>query len=158
MPVGAFGGKKEVMDHIAPTGPVYQAGTLSGNPVAMSAGLAALSQLSQEGLYEQLYARVDQLLDGMQQLADEAGIPFTTNRAGSMFGFFFTKEKQVTSYKQATECNMDHFKAFYHSMLKQGVYLAPSAFEGGFMSAAHSEQDIEDTLAAAKIAFSELSA
>lgn len=158
MPVGAFGGKKEVMDHIAPTGPVYQAGTLSGNPVAMSAGLAALSQLSQEGLYEQLYARVDQLLDGMQQLADEAGIPFTTNRAGSMFGFFFTKEKQVTSYKQATECNMEHFKAFYHSMLKQGVYLAPSAFEGGFMSAAHSEQDIEDTLAAAKIAFSELSA
>ncbi|MAD53853.1 glutamate-1-semialdehyde 2,1-aminomutase [Idiomarina sp. UBA3162] len=158
MPVGAFGGKKEVMDHIAPTGPVYQAGTLSGNPVAMSAGLAALSQLSQEGLYEQLYARVDQLLDGMQQLADEAGIPFTTNRAGSMFGFFFTKEKQVTSYKQATECNMAHFKAFYHSMLKQGVYLAPSAFEGGFMSAAHSEQDIEDTLAAAKIAFSELPA
>ncbi|OIM98094.1 glutamate-1-semialdehyde-2,1-aminomutase [Idiomarina sp. MD25a] len=158
MPVGAFGGKKEVMDHIAPTGPVYQAGTLSGNPVAMSAGLAALSQLSQEGLYEQLYARVDQLLDGMQQLADEAGIPFTTNRAGSMFGFFFTKEKHVTSYKQATECNMAHFKAFYHSMLKQGVYLAPSAFEGGFMSAAHSEQDIEDTLAAAKIAFSELSA
>ena len=110
----------------------------------MSAGLAALSQLSQEGLYEQLYARVDQLLDGMQQLADEAGIPFTTNRAGSMFGFFFfTKEKQVTSYKQATECNMEHFKAFYHSMLKQGVYLAPSAFEGGFMSAAHPNKTLK---------------
>ena len=110
--VGAFGGKKEVADHIAPTGPVYQAGTLSGNPVAMSAGLAALSQLSQDGLYEQLYARVDQLLDGMQQLADEAGIPFTTNRAGSMFGFFFTKEKQVTSYKQATECKWRTLKRF----------------------------------------------
>ncbi|MAK71044.1 MAG: glutamate-1-semialdehyde-2,1-aminomutase, partial [Idiomarinaceae bacterium] len=107
MPVGAFGGKKDIMEYIAPTGPVYQAGTLSGNPVAMSAGLAALSQLNQPGLYDQLYARVDQLLDGMQQLADEAGIPLTTNRAGSMFGFFFTKEKQVTTYKQATECDMD---------------------------------------------------
>ena len=158
MPVGAFGGKKDIMEYIAPTGPVYQAGTLSGNPVAMSAGLAALSQLNQPGLYDQLYARVDQLLDGMQQLADEAGIPLTTNRAGSMFGFFFTKEKQVTTYKQATECDMDVFRRFYHLMLEQGVYLAPSAFEGGFMSAAHTEQDINDTLAAVKKAFATMSA
>jgi glutamate-1-semialdehyde 2,1-aminomutase len=158
MPVGAFGGKKEVMDYIAPTGPVYQAGTLSGNPVAMSAGLAALSQLNKPGLYDQLYARVDQLLDGMQALADEAGIPFTTNRAGSMFGFFFTTDKQVTTYQQATQCNMEHFRRFYHLMLEQGVYLAPSAFEGGFMSTAHSEQDINDTLAAAAKAFAALAA
>lgn len=158
MPVGAFGGKKDIMEYIAPTGPVYQAGTLSGNPVAMSAGLAALSQLNQPGLYDQLYARVDQLLDGMQQLADEAGIPLTTNRAGSMFGFFFTNEKQVTTYKQATECDMDAFRRFYHLMLEQGVYLAPSAFEGGFMSAAHTEQDINDTLAAVKKAFATMSA
>lgn len=156
MPVGAFGGKKEVMDYIAPTGPVYQAGTLSGNPVAMSAGLAALTQLTTPGLYEQLYARVDQLLDGMQALADEAGIPLTTNRAGSMFGFFFTTEKKVTSFRQATECNMEHFRRFYHLMLEQGVYLAPSAFEGGFMSAAHTEQDINETLAAVKHAFARL--
>jgi len=158
MPVGAFGGKTEVMDYIAPNGPVYQAGTLSGNPVAMSAGLAALTQLSKPGLYEQLYARVDQLLDGLQQLADEAGVPLTTNRAGSMFGFFFTTDKEVTTYQQATQCNMEHFRSFYHSMLEQGVYLAPSAFEGGFMSAAHTEQDIKDTLAAAKNAFAKLAA
>lgn len=158
MPVGAFGGKKDIMEYIAPTGPVYQAGTLSGNPVAMSAGLAALSQLNQPGLYDQLYARVDQLLDGMQRLADEAGIPFTTNRAGSMFGFFFTDEKQVTTYQQATECDMDRFRRFYHLMLEQGVYLAPSAFEGGFMSAAHSEQDIDDTLTAVKKAFATMTA
>ncbi|RUO75181.1 glutamate-1-semialdehyde 2,1-aminomutase [Idiomarina seosinensis] len=158
MPVGAFGGKTEVMDYIAPNGPVYQAGTLSGNPVAMSAGLAALTQLSKPGLYEQLYARVDQLLDGLQQLADEAGVPLTTNRAGSMFGFFFTTDKEVTTYQQATQCNMEHFRSFYHSMLEQGVYLAPSAFEGGFMSAAHTEQDIKDTLAAAKTAFAKLAA
>lgn len=158
MPVGAFGGKQAIMDHIAPVGPVYQAGTLSGNPVAMAAGLATLNELAKPGLYEQLYARVEQLLSGMQQLADQSGIPFTTNRAGSMFGFFFTREKHVTSYQQATQCNMEHFKRFYHEMLKQGVYLAPSAYEGGFMSAAHSEADIEQTLAAAKIAFAALAA
>ncbi|MCP1339431.1 glutamate-1-semialdehyde 2,1-aminomutase [Idiomarina sp. M1R2S28] len=156
MPVGAFGGKKEIMDYIAPVGPVYQAGTLSGNPVAMAAGLAALQQLSTPGLYEQLYQRVDTLLDGLQELADKAGVPMTTNRAGSMFGFFFTEEPEVTTYAQATQCNMAHFKTFYHAMLEQGVYLAPSAFEGGFMSAAHSEEDIQNTLNAAEKAFSKL--
>lgn len=158
MPVGAFGGKREVMDYIAPTGPVYQAGTLAGNPVAMSAGLATLSQLSDAGFYEQLNARVEQLLSGLQKLADEAGIPMTTNRAGSMFGFFFTEDDTVTSYQQATKCNMEHFRKFYHAMLENGVYLAPSAFEGGFMSIAHSEQDIEDTLAAAKKSFAVVAA
>ncbi|MCJ8316374.1 glutamate-1-semialdehyde 2,1-aminomutase [Idiomarina sp.] len=156
MPVGAFGGKKEVMDYIAPVGPVYQAGTLSGNPVAMSAGLAALQQLSTPGLYDQLYQRVDALVDGLQERANRAGVPMTTNRAGSMFGFFFTEAPEVTSYAQATQCNMEHFKAFYHAMLNEGVYLAPSAFEGGFMSAAHTEDDIEKTLQAAEKAFTQL--
>ncbi|MDV6315567.1 glutamate-1-semialdehyde 2,1-aminomutase [Idiomarina sp. HP20-50] len=156
MPVGAFGGKKEVMDYIAPVGPVYQAGTLSGNPVAMSAGLAALQQLSTPGLYDQLYQRVDTLLNGLQERADRAGVPMTTNRAGSMFGFFFTEEPEVTTYAQATQCNMEHFKTFYHAMLEQGVYLAPSAFEGGFMSAAHTEEDIQATLDAAEKAFAKL--
>ncbi|RUO52412.1 glutamate-1-semialdehyde 2,1-aminomutase [Pseudidiomarina homiensis] len=156
MPVGAFGGKREIMDYIAPVGPVYQAGTLSGNPVAMAAGLAALNQLDNAELYPDLNAKVERLVTGMQQLADAAGVPFTTNRAGSMFGFFFSKDPQVNSYQQATECNMDHFKKFYHSMLKQGVYLAPSAFEAGFMSAAHTDADIDATLAAAKVAFAEL--
>lgn len=156
MPVGAFGGKKEVMDYISPVGPVYQAGTLSGNPVAMAAGLAALQQLSTPGLYDQLYQRVDTLVDGLQKRADRAGIPMTTNRAGSMFGFFFTEDPEVTSFAQATKCNMEHFKHFYHAMLNEGVYLAPSAFEGGFMSAAHSEDDIERTLQAAEKAFTQL--
>lgn len=156
MPVGAFGGKREIMDYIAPVGPVYQAGTLSGNPVAMAAGLAALTQLDDEQLYPGLYAKVDRLVDGLQALADEAGVPFTTNRAGSMFGFFFSSDGPITSYQQATQCNMEHFRSFYHSMLKQGVYLAPSAFEAGFMSAAHTDADIDATLAAAKVAFAAL--
>lgn len=156
MPVGAFGGKREIMDYIAPLGPVYQAGTLSGNPVAMAAGVAALEQLTDEQLYPALYANVDKLVDGLQQRADAADIPFTTNRAGSMFGFFFTTANQVTTYEQATQCNIEHFRAFYHSMLEQGVYLAPSAFEAGFMSAAHTDTDIEATLAAAEVAFAAL--
>lgn len=153
MPVGAFGGKREIMDFIAPIGPVYQAGTLSGNPVAMAAGLAALAQLDNPALYPGLYARVDKLVDGLQGLADKAGVPFTTNRAGSMFGLFFTDAKHVTSFKQATECNVAHFKTFFHAMLQQGIYLAPSAFEAGFMSFAHSDDDIDATLAAAEKAF-----
>ncbi|MDN7125260.1 glutamate-1-semialdehyde 2,1-aminomutase [Pseudidiomarina sp. 1APP75-32.1] len=156
MPVGAFGGKREIMDYIAPVGPVYQAGTLSGNPVAMAAGLAALSQLDDEALYPQLDAKVERLVTGMQERADAAGIPFTTNRAGSMFGFFFSTDAEVTSYAQATQCNMEHFRKFYHSMLKQGIYLAPSAFEAGFMSAVHSDADIDATLDAASNAFAEL--
>ncbi|CAB0151657.1 Glutamate-1-semialdehyde 2,1-aminomutase [Pseudidiomarina piscicola] len=156
MPVGAFGGKAEIMDYIAPVGPVYQAGTLSGNPVAMAAGLAALSQLDDAQLYPQLTAKAERLVKGMQERADAAGIPFTTNQAGSMFGFFFSSDAEVTSYAQATQCNMEHFRKFYHSMLQQGVYLAPSAFEAGFMSAAHTDADIDATLEAASKAFAEL--
>ncbi|RUO24290.1 glutamate-1-semialdehyde-2,1-aminomutase [Aliidiomarina minuta] len=155
MPVGAFGGKREIMDHIAPTGPVYQAGTLSGNPVAMAAGLAALTALQDHGLYQVMNQRVETLVNGLQEAADEAGIPLTTNHVGGMFGFFFTSEK-VTSFAGATACNMEHFKAFYHEMLKRGIYLAPSAFETGFMSMAHSETDIEETLQAARQAFASL--
>lgn len=154
MPVGAFGGKKEIMDHIAPTGPVYQAGTLSGNPVAMAAGLAALNLLEDRDLYTQMNSRVSELTQGLQDLADNAGIPFTTTQVGGMFGFFFTDDKHVSSFQQATHCNMDHFRIFYHEMMKRGVYLAPSAFEAGFMSMAHSEADIEETLQAAEHAFS----
>jgi glutamate-1-semialdehyde 2,1-aminomutase len=158
MPVGAFGGKAAIMDYIAPVGPVYQAGTLSGNPVAMAAGLASLTQLEDPELYPNLFAKVGKLTSGLQERADAAGIPFTTNKAGSMFGFFFSKDQHITSYQQATECNMEHFRKFYHSMLKQGIYMAPSAFEAGFMSAAHSDADLDETLAAAERAFAELKA
>ncbi|RAJ94965.1 glutamate-1-semialdehyde 2,1-aminomutase [Aliidiomarina maris] len=153
MPVGAFGGKREIMDHIAPTGPVYQAGTLSGNPVAMAAGLAALTTLQDHSLYTVMEARVSQLMQGFQQAAAEAGVPLCVNYVGGMFGFFFTEAKEVTSFAQATECNMAQFKGFYHEMLQRGIYLAPSAFEAGFMSMVHSQADIEETIQAARQAF-----
>lgn len=153
MPVGAFGGKREIMDYIAPVGPVYQAGTLSGNPVAMAAGLASLSLLNSSSLYQQLESRVTELTSGLQELADAKGIPFTTAQAGGMFGFFFTDAKKVSTYEQATQCNMEQFRTFYHEMLKRGVYLAPSAYEAGFMSLAHTETDIEETLQVAEHAF-----
>jgi len=156
MPVGAFGGKAEIMDHIAPLGPVYQAGTLSGNPVAMAAGLAALELLTDESQYKQLEQRATDLMDGFQRLADKHGVPLTTNQAGGMFGFFFTDAEKVTTFEQATQCNMEHFKTFYHTMLELGIYLAPSAYETGFMSFAHSDSDIQETLRCADIAFSKL--
>lgn len=153
MPVGAFGGRREVMDHLAPTGPVYQAGTLSGNPIAMAAGLATLNALSAPGLHEQLEASTKSLVDGLQAAADKHGIPFTTTQVGAMFGFFFTTEKNITRYEQVMQCDSEAFKRFFHLMLDQGVYLAPSAFEAGFMSLAHGEQEIAHTLAAADSAF-----
>ena len=153
MPVGAFGGKREIMDYIAPMGPVYQAGTLSGNPVAMAAGLAALTQLQDRGLYTLMEARVTALVNGFKQAADEAGIALTVKHVGGMFVFFFTDADTVSSFAQATQCNMEQFKAFYHEMLQRGIYLAPSAFEAGFMSMAHSESDIEETIQAARQAF-----
>ncbi|WP_116475707.1 glutamate-1-semialdehyde 2,1-aminomutase [Zobellella maritima] len=156
MPVGAFGGRKEVMEHMAPTGPVYQAGTLSGNPVAMAAGLATLTEITKPGVYEALNAKTQALVDGLQAAADKHGIPFTTNRVGAMFGFFFTEEKNISRYEQVTRCDLDAFKRFFHLMLEQGVYLAPSAFEAGFMSLAHGEQEIAHTLAAADQAFAAL--
>ncbi|AEY00528.1 glutamate-1-semialdehyde aminotransferase [Oceanimonas sp. GK1] len=156
MPVGAFGGRRDVMEHLAPTGPVYQAGTLSGNPVAMAAGLATLNAISQPGVYEALEQKTQALVDGLQAAADKHGIPFTTNRVGAMFGFFFTEENNISSYEQVTRCDLDAFKRFFHLMLDHGVYLAPSAFEAGFMSLAHGDQEIANTLAAADKAFAAL--
>jgi glutamate-1-semialdehyde 2,1-aminomutase len=157
MPVGAFGGRRDVMQMIAPSGPVYQAGTLSGNPVAMAAGLKTLELLEAPGTYEQLCARTEQLVTGLQKLADEAGIPFTTNHVGSMFGFFFTEEPKITNFKQVMACDIPRFNKFFHGMLERGVYLAPASYEAGFMSLAHTQADIEQTLAAAKEAFASLS-
>ncbi|QFU04122.1 Glutamate-1-semialdehyde 2,1-aminomutase [Pseudoalteromonas sp. THAF3] len=156
MPVGAFGGKQAIMDYIAPVGPVYQAGTLSGNPIAMAAGLKALQLLSEPGLHEQLEAKSKALCSGFQAAADKAGIALTTNYAGGMFGFFFTDAEQVSSYQQATECDLERFKRFFHLMLEEGVYLAPSAFEAGFVCAAHGDEQIAATIAAAERAFAKL--
>ncbi|MDH5446176.1 MAG: glutamate-1-semialdehyde 2,1-aminomutase [Gammaproteobacteria bacterium] len=152
MPVGAFGGKREIMEYIAPLGPVYQAGTLSGNPVAMAAGLKNLDIISQPGFYEDLTEKTGMLLKGLQEKANEAGIPLTTNQAGAMFGFFFTEEKQVSNFAQVSACDVERFKRFFHGMLDEGVYLAPSAFEAGFVSSTHTDADLDATIeAAAKV-------
>ncbi|WP_375056233.1 glutamate-1-semialdehyde 2,1-aminomutase [Zobellella sp. DQSA1] len=156
MPVGAFGGRRDVMEHLAPTGPVYQAGTLSGNPVAMAAGLATLDAISQPGVYEALEQKTRTLVEGLQAAADRHGIPFTTTRVGAMFGFFFTEEKEISRYEQVTRCDLEAFKRFFHLMLEEGVYLAPSAFEAGFMSLAHGDRELTHTLAAADRAFAAL--
>lgn len=156
MPVGAFGGKAEIMDVIAPVGPVYQAGTLSGNPVAMAAGLATLELISQPGVHQQLSASSAKLMAGFQHAADEAGIPLSTVSVGGMFGFFFTDAGRVTSFAQATACDTERFKQFFHLMLKEGVYLAPSAYEAGFISGAHGDAEIEQTIKAAQKAFAAL--
>jgi glutamate-1-semialdehyde 2,1-aminomutase len=149
MPVGAYGGRRDLMEQIAPSGPIYQAGTLSGNPVAMAAGLAMLELIQAPGFHDQLAARTRLLADGFQSVADGEGVAFSTNRVGGMFGLFFSAEK-VQTYAQATAADAALFNRFFHGMLKRGVYLAPSAFEAGFMSSAHSEQDIADTLEAAR--------
>ncbi len=151
MPVGAFGGKKEIMQYIAPTGPVYQAGTLSGNPIAMAAGLAQMEALEQEGLYEELARKTAYIAEGFKALADRRNIPMAINYVGGMFGFFFTEEQNITRFEQVTKCDTERFKAFYHGMLNEGVYLAPSAFEAGFLSMAHDDETLEKTLAAADI-------
>lgn len=156
MPVGAFGGKKKVMQHIAPTGPVYQAGTLSGNPVAMAAGLAMLDLLLEPGLYEQLSAKTARVAEGLKAAAARHGIPLAITYVGGMFGFFFTEETEITRYEQVTRCDMERFKRFYHLMLEEGVYLAPSAYEAGFLSLAHGDKEIEHTLAAAERSFAKL--
>lgn len=153
MPVGAFGGKKEIMQYIAPTGPVYQAGTLSGNPIAMAAGLACLTELKKAGNEQRLAQLTEKLAQGLKALADKHGIPFVVNYVGGMFGIFFTDQTEVSSYQQVMQCDAEKFKQFFHKMLEQGVYLAPSAYEAGFMSLAHSEEDIERTLQAADNAF-----
>jgi len=156
MPVGAFGGKQEIMEHIAPLGPVYQAGTLSGNPIAMSAGLAMLNALSEPSFYDKLEDKVKTLCQGVQAAAEHYGIPFSTNSVGGMFGWFFTESAPVSNYAQATACNIARFQKFYHLMLEQGVYLAPSAFEAGFVSAAHGEKELNQTIETANKVFSQL--
>ncbi len=156
MPVGAFGGRRDIMEKIAPLGPVYQAGTLSGNPVAMSAGLKTLELISEPGFYERLSNRVETLANGLVETARTAGIGLTENHVGGMFGLFFTDQDRVTDYAGATACDQERFKVFYHGMLERGVYLAPSAFEAGFVSNAHSDEDIQNTLKAAGEVFSSL--
>ncbi len=156
MPVGAFGGKAEIMDFIAPIGPVYQAGTLSGNPVAMSAGLATLKKISRKDFYPPLFDKTEKLVKGLKSAADEAGVPFTTNHVGTMWGGFFTGDDSITNYQQVMSCNIPRFNAFFHSMLEEGIYLAPASYEAAFMSAAHSNEDIEQTIAAAGTVFRNL--
>ena len=156
LPVGAFGGKSEIMQQIAPLGPVYQAGTLSGNPIAMAAGLATLEIISRPGFYAPLFARTRALCAGLQAAADKAGVPFTTNHAGTMFGGFFTAAQRVANYADVMACDTDRFARFFHHMLDRGVYLAPASYEAGFMSSAHTDADIEQTVDAAAAAFAAL--
>ncbi|UTW44472.1 glutamate-1-semialdehyde 2,1-aminomutase [bacterium SCSIO 12696] len=156
MPVGAFGGKREIMEYIAPLGPVYQAGTLSGNPVAMAAGLATLELVGQQDFHGPLFARTDTLVAGMRERAAAASIPFTTNHIGTMFGFFFTDADTVSNYQQVMACDTERFNKFFHGMLQQGVYLAPASYEAGFMSAAIGDDDVQFTLDAAEKVFAEL--
>ena len=157
MPIGAFGGKKEYMDLLTPLGPVYQAGTLSGNPLAVSAGLVMLQEISQPDFYEKLAKQTSLLLQGLQERADAAGIPFSTNQVGGMFGCFFSEDSKILTYEQVMQCNVERFKQYFHSMLDQGIYLAPSAFEAGFLSSSHNEKEIQLTLDAAAVAFLKLS-
>ena len=146
MPVGAFGGRALIMDHIAPDGPVYQAGTLSGNPVAMAAGFTTLDLVSQPGFFEELSDKTKNLVAGLQKAADAADIPLTTNAVGGMFGLFFSAEKSITTFEQVMSCDKGRFNKFFHGMLDKAIYLAPSAFEAGFVSSAHTQQDIEQTI------------
>jgi len=156
MPVGAFGGKRDIMQQLAPAGPVYQAGTLSGNPIAMTAGLKNLEIISQPGFYEALSEKTETLTDGIQQAADQAGIAFTYNRVGAMFGLFFSEADEVRDFAAVGECDIERFRQFFHGMLNEGVYLAPSAYEAGFVSMAHSEQHLQQTIEAAAVVFTML--
>ncbi|GAB2494833.1 glutamate-1-semialdehyde 2,1-aminomutase [Pseudoxanthomonas sangjuensis] len=152
MPVGAYGGRAELMRQIAPSGPIYQAGTLSGNPVAMAAGLAMLKLIQEPGFHEKLTATTATLCEGLEAAAREAGVAVTTNRVGAMFGLFFTAEK-VETYAQATACDIPAFNRFFHAMLERGVFLAPSAYEAGFVSSAHDDAVVAATVEAAREAF-----
>ncbi|HSC48190.1 MAG TPA: glutamate-1-semialdehyde 2,1-aminomutase, partial [Gammaproteobacteria bacterium] len=150
MPVGAFGGRRDIMEKLAPLGPVYQAGTLSGNPVAMAAGLATLELLDAPGFYARLAHKTRSLVEGLEAAAGDANVAITTNRVGGMFGLFFTTVKPVTRYAQVLGGDLKRFQAFFHGMLRAGVYLAPSAYEAGFVSDAHSEADLAATVTAAR--------
>ncbi len=150
MPVGAFGGKREIMEHLAPLGPVYQAGTLSGNPLAMAAGMKTLELISAPGFFSSLEQKVEKLTEGILAAAAENSIPMQCNRIGGMFGLFFTTEEKIENFGQVMACDGERFGKFFHGMLDQGVYLAPSAFEAGFVSAAHSDADLQATIDAAR--------
>ncbi|USE38354.1 glutamate-1-semialdehyde 2,1-aminomutase [Endozoicomonas sp. SCSIO W0465] len=160
LPVGAFGGRRDIMEHLAPLGPVYQAGTLSGNPLAMAAGLATLENLSTHGFHETLTEKTAALLTGLREKAEVAGIPFTTSQAGGMFGLFFTGQhsagNSIDSFTKVMSCNTERYGKFFHGMLDNGVYLAPSAFEAGFISIAHGQAELDATLKAAEKAFARL--
>jgi glutamate-1-semialdehyde 2,1-aminomutase len=152
MPVGAYGGRRELMSQISPAGPIYQAGTLSGNPVAMAAGLAMLELVQEPGFHDRLSASAARLCAGLEAAAADAGVAVTTTQVGAMFGLFFTDQK-VETYAQATACDITAFNTFFHAMLERGVFLAPSAYEAGFLSSAHDDSIIEATLDAAREAF-----
>ncbi len=157
LPVGAFGGKRAIMQSIAPLGPVYQAGTLSGNPMSMSAGLAMLNAIdSDENMYQNLEQKAIKLTNGIIEKARENNIPMTANVVGGMFGLFFTDAKSVTNFAQTSQCNVKRFNKFFHLMLDKGIYLAPSAYEAGFISTAHTDADIECTIELANNCFKEL--
>ena len=157
LPVAAFGGKREIMNHIAPLGSVYQAGTLSGNPLSMASGIAMLSALeANQSFYQDLSRRASQLVDGVVAEAKSHDIPMTSNYVGGMFGLFFSSEDRVTNFSQASGCNIELFKKFFNVMLKKGIYLAPSAYEAGFLSTAHTDDDINTTIEAASAVFSSL--
>jgi glutamate-1-semialdehyde 2,1-aminomutase len=156
MPVGAFGGKKEIMDHLSPDGPVYQAGTLSGNPVAMAAGLKTLELISKLDFFKSLEEKTNKLTQGISEVANDLNIPFTTNHVGGMFGFFFSNDSKIDSFEKVMNCNQELFNKFFHGMLEEGIYFAPSSFEAGFVSSSHSNENIESTIDAAKKVLSKL--
>ncbi|PVZ15668.1 MULTISPECIES: glutamate-1-semialdehyde 2,1-aminomutase [unclassified Pseudomonas] len=156
MPVGCFGGKRQIMSHIAPLGPVYQAGTLSGNPLAMAAGLTTLNLISRPGFHDELTAYTTRMLQGLQDRADAAGVPFVTTQAGGMFGLYFSGADDIVTFDDVMTSDAERFKRFFHAMLDGGVYLAPSAFEAGFTSIAHGEKELQITLDAAEKAFAAL--
>lgn len=157
LPAAAFGGRADIMASLAPDGPVYQAGTLSGNPLAMAAGLATLEQLEAPGFFEALSSRTNELTDGLAAAAADTGVPLSVESAGGMFGFIFTEDGPVRSFSQVAAANIDRFKIFFHGMLDRGIYLAPSAFEAGFVSSAHGDEEIGKTLDAARSVFESFS-
>ena len=155
MPVGAFGGRRDVMQSIAPLGPVYQAGTLSGNPVALAAGLATLKLVQAPGFYDKLTLSTRSLCEKLTAAARSASVPFSAHSIGGMFGLYF-RDAPPQSYREVMQCDVGAFNRFFHAMLAEGIYLAPSAFEAGFVSSAHRQSEIDNTIAAATRAFATL--
>ncbi|MDQ2069573.1 glutamate-1-semialdehyde 2,1-aminomutase [Natronospira bacteriovora] len=156
MPVGALGGQREIMEHLSPMGPVYQAGTLSGNPLGMAAGLAMMDIISEAGFHQRLEASTRKLCEGLKEAAEAAGVPMQINQVPGMFGVFFTEDSPIETFAQVSACDLDRFKRFFHGMLEQGIYLAPSAFEAGFLSSAHTDEDIDSTVDAARTVLAEI--